>query len=132
MKKLNDILVNTLIFFFVVTLLEGAVRLNTSSGLLDRILVGLIYGITVAFGRNIIKFFKLPVTNVLIFVATFGLSLLFSLVCAYVLRLLVFTDASINLGLSSIQPIEFADPTISLLVFSIITSVLTFILVSRE
>ncbi len=132
MEKLNDILVNTIIFFFVVTVLDGAVRLNTSSGVLDKVLVGLLYGVTVSFSRNILKFFKLQVNNVLLLVSTVLLSLAFALGSSYLLRLLVFTKSTINLGINSIQPIEFPDATISLLVFSIITAVLTFILVARE
>ncbi len=132
MKRLNDILINVLIFFFVVTLLEGAVRLNTSSGIADKLLVGVLYGVIVAFTRNVIKFLKFPLTDAMIAITTIILSLGFSLVSSYVLRLMVFNTSSINLGIESIAPINFSDGTISLLVFSIIAGVLTFILVTRE
>lgn len=132
MKRLNDILINVLIFFFVVTLLEGAVRLNTSSGIADKLLVGVLYGVIVAFTRNVIKFLKFPLTDAMIAITTIILSLGFSLVSSYVLRLMVFNTSSINLGIDSIAPINFSDGTISLLVFSIIAGVLTFILVTRE
>lgn len=132
MKRLNDVLINTLIFFFVVTLLEGAVRLNTSSGIADKLLVGILYGVIVAFTRNVIKFFKFPLTDAVIAAFTIGLSLGFSVISFYVLRLLIFSASSINLGIDSIQPIVFSDGTISLLVFSIISGILTFILVTRE
>jgi hypothetical protein len=132
MKRLNDVLINTLIFFFVVTLLEGAVRLNTSSGVADKLLVGILYGVIVAFTRNVIKFLKFPLTDATVATFTIALSLGFSLLSFYILRLLVFSASSINLGVDSIPPIVFSDGTISLLVFSIISGILTFILVTRD
>lgn len=84
---------NALLFYFIVTVFSGGIRIAGGSNLLLNIIAGLIFGALMASIPAMLKFFKLPVTN-----ASF---LLMCLVVTFIFYFLLFSGF---LGLGSIAP----------------------------
>ncbi len=120
MKNLYVVLVNTLLFFFIATVIDG---ISISGGtVLSIVLVGVIFGVLMMLIPAILKFFKISVNT--------GSRMLMALVMSFLFFFLLhsgfggiatITGSSIDLGLGS-APIKLAGSLETLMVAALTTA----------
>ena len=124
MKRIFVILLNLLVFFFVMNIFTPTIQVQGISGFtqtINSIVVGLIYGICMMMVPNILKFFKLSVQTSSMYLMSIFVSFLFFFISRYFFNL-------INLGTGNITIIpgiiiSLPDQTVTIVFLSIITAI---------
>jgi hypothetical protein len=93
MKFLYSTLINALLFYFIVSVFSGGIKIAGGSNILSNIIAGLLFGALIAAIPTILGFFKLPVT--------WASTLLMCLILAFAFYFLLFTGFA---GLGAIAP----------------------------
>ncbi len=124
MKKFFVVLLNMLVFFFVMNIFAPTIQVKGIPGFtqnINSILVGLLYGFFMMLVPNILKFFKLGVQTSAIYLMSVLVSFIFFFASKYLLNL-------INLGQGNItiipgMTITLLDQTVTIVFLSIFTSI---------
>jgi len=124
MRTVYVILRNMLLFFFLVVIFGGALRINRGS-VLDELIVALVFGIFMAVIPNILKFFKLPVNAGSLILMGIIVSFVFFFVGLYVFNFITITGQNIVLGISFLDPIVLRDKTFTLVILSLVAAALS-------
>lgn len=122
MRNVYVTLRNMMLFFFLVVVFGGALRINNGR-VLDEIIVALVFGIFMSLIPNILKFFKLPVNPGSLILMGVIVSFVFFFVGLYLFSFINITGQSIVLGISFIDPIVLPDKTFTLVILSVVAAV---------
>lgn len=123
MRQLFSVLLNLLIFFFLIGIFGSAISVVGGNTVLNKVLVGLLFGVFMMLVPNILKFFKLPVNGGSQLLMGILVSFVFYFLSLYILNFIMITGSRIDLGLSFIQPIVLQDRTVALVFFSLVSAV---------
>jgi hypothetical protein len=119
MKNLYVVIVNALLFFFIVQIVNG-IRISNGT-VISTIFVGLLFGLTMMMVPIILRFFKISVTT--------GSRMLLALVLSFLFFFLIhtgfasigkITGSTINFGIG--DPIKLAGSLETLMVASIVSA----------
>lgn len=126
MKEVYVTLRNMLLFFFIVAVFSGTiiVRNNTVA---DKVIVGLVFGLVMAFLPMILKFFKLPVNTGSLLLVGIVFSFLFYFLGLYVIEFISITGGRVDVGISDLD-FTFEDKTVALVVLSVTSAFLSIVL----
>lgn len=126
MKEVYVTLRNMLLFFFIVAVFSGTiiVRNNTVA---DKVIVGLVFGLVMAFLPMMLKFFKLPVNTGSLLLVGIVFSFLFYFLGLYVIEFISITGGRVDVGISDLD-FTFEDKTVALVVLSVTSAVLSIVL----
>lgn len=122
MRAVYEVVINALVFFFIVTVFNG-VQLNGSSTLLAKIVAAIIFGLVMLAVPNILKAMKIPDTT--------GARLLLGLVLSFAFFFILYTGvgsvatiggSTIDLGLGPSSIIKLAGSLETLIAVSIATA----------
>ncbi|BCX14195.1 MAG: hypothetical protein KatS3mg085_727 [Candidatus Dojkabacteria bacterium] len=118
---------NTLLFFFLISLFQDtiAVRNNT---MVDKIFVGLLFGLLMASLPIILKFFKLPVNAGSLILIGVVAAFLFYFVGFYLTEFLtVASNGVVETGIESLD-FRMEDRTVAFMVLSVVSATLSMIM----
>src|SRR5690606_4983292 len=100
MRQLFSVLLNLLIFFFLIGIFGSAISVVGGNTVLNKVLVGLLFGVFMMLVPNILKFFKLPVNGGSQLLMGILVSFVFYFLSLYILNFIMITGSRIDLGLS--------------------------------
>lgn len=121
MRTVYLTLVNMLLFFFIAEIFGGALLINRGE-VIDKIVVGIIFGFFMAMVPHILKFFKLPVNGGSLFLMSLIVAFLFFFLGLYIFNFITITGKSIALGISLLDPIVLPDRTFALVTLTLVTA----------
>ncbi len=126
MRNLYVLIRNMLLFFFLVVVFSGPLLIRNGT-FLDKLLVGLLFGLFMMLIPNVLKFFKLPVNNGSLLLMGVIVAFLFFFVALYnpFLPLITVVGGNVDLGLGFIQPIKLQDKTVALVFLSLVSAVIS-------
>jgi hypothetical protein len=122
MRQVFSILLNMLIFFFLVGIFGSAISVIGGSSVINKVIVGLIFGIFMMLIPNVLKFFKLPVNGASLLLMGVIVSFVFYFVSIYILSIISVTGSSIDLGIAFFEPILLQDRTVALVFLSLVSA----------
>lgn len=122
MRKLFTILINLLIFFFLLGIFNNAFSIVGGDTVVNKLIIGLIFAVLMAIVPNIIKFFKVEVNTASTFLVSLLLSFIFYYLSIYILGLISVNLTTIDLGISFIHPIDLKDRTVALLFLTAVST----------
>jgi len=122
MKNVYVTLRNMMLFFFLVVIFGGALRINNGK-VLDEIIVALVFGVFMSFIPNILKFLKLPVNPGSMILMGVIVSFVFFFVGLYLFNFINIIGQTIVLGISFLDPIVLPDKTFTLVVLSLVAAI---------
>lgn len=126
MKQVYIVIRNLLLFFFLVAIFAGTINVNDNT-VLDKIIVGAVFGIVMMMLPNFLKFLKIPVnTGSLLLIGVIA-SFLFFFLGLYVIEFISITGGSVNFGISDLT-FTLKDKTVALVVLSVTSAVLSVVL----
>ena len=125
MRKVFLVLLNLLIFFFVIGIFGSAFSITGGDTIINRLAIGLVFAVLMAFVPNVLKFFKIQINFASMFLVTILLSFLFFFLALYFFGVISINAVTIDIGLQIIKPIELADRTVALLILSIFAAILS-------
>lgn len=125
MRNIYVILLNMLIFFFLVGVLNPAIGVTGNNSVVSKILVGLLFGVFMMLIPNVLKFLKLPVNGGSMLLMGIIVSFLFYFLSIYLFQLIIVQAANINLGIPLVGPIVLGDRTVALVFLSLVSAVLS-------
>jgi hypothetical protein len=123
MKQVYIVIRNMLLFFFLVAIFSGNIRINDNT-VLDKTLVGLAFGVAMMALPNLLKFMKLPVNFGALLLVGLVTSFTFFFVCLYVLEIITIGQGIVNVGISDLE-ITLQDRTMALVVLSAVSALLS-------
>lgn len=122
MRKVYVVLRNMLLFFFLVEVFAGALVVNRGT-VIDKILVGIVFGIFMMLIPNILKFFKMPLNSGTLMLVGVIVSFMFFFVGIYVLQIITVAPKAVDLGIAFVQPIQLTDKTVALVFLSLVSAI---------
>lgn len=125
MHKLFLILLNLLIFFFLISIFDSAFSISGEATIVYKLLVGLAFAVLLSFSSNILKFFKIQINFASLFLVSFVIAFIFFFVALYLLGLIYVNKSVIDFGLPFLVPIELSDRTMALVFLSVVSSFLS-------
>lgn len=123
MKNVFVVIVNMLLFFFLADVLGNIMNIADGT-LFGKILVGLIFGVVIMLIPNILKFFKLPVTNASSFLLGIIVTFAFFLI-ANMAKLITISTGSLSFGIAFLPPISLPNATMTIVFLSILATALS-------
>ncbi len=122
MKTVFIVLLNMLLFFFLVGIFGNALQVSRGT-LIDKVIVGLIFGIFMAMIPSMLKFFKLPVSGGSLLLMGIIVSFVFFFLGMYIFNFIVISPkSSITFGIPFIDPINLPDRTFTLVFLSLVAA----------
>lgn len=130
MQKVFTVILNMLIFFFLVVVLSPNIQVGSvfgiaSNSVINSILVGLIYGTLIMLVPNFLKFLKLPDNGGAMVLMGVIVSFIFFFVGIYVFGFVGVNYQPVDLGISTVSPIFLKDRTVALVFLSIVSAVVS-------
>ena len=130
MHKVFTVILNMLIFFFLVVVLSPNIQVGSVFGIpansvVNSVLVGLIYGILIMLVPNFLKFIKLPDNGGAMVLMAIIVSFLFFFVGIYIFGFVGVNNQPVNLGITLVGPILLQDRTVALVFLSIVSAVVS-------
>lgn len=125
MHKLFLILLNLLIFFFLISIFDSTFSISGEATIVYKLLVGLAFAVLLSFSSNILKFFKIQINFASLFLVSFVIAFIFFFVALYLLGLIYVNKSVIDFGLPFLVPIELSDRTMALVFLSVVSSFLS-------
>lgn len=122
MRNIYVLIRNMLLFFFLVVVFSGPLLIRNGT-FLDKLLVGLLFGLFMMLIPNILKFFKLPVNSGTLILMGVITAFVFYFVALYVFNFITVVGGSVDLGLGFIDPIKLQDKTVALVFLSLVSAV---------
>ena len=121
MRNIYVLIRNMLLFFFLVVVFSGPLLIRNGT-FLDKLLVGLLFGLFMMLIPNILKFFKLPVNSGSLILMGVIVAFVFYFVALYVFNFITVVGGSVDLGLGFIEPIKLQDKTVALVFLSLVSA----------
>ncbi|MEO6728678.1 MAG: hypothetical protein ABIM99_02025 [Candidatus Dojkabacteria bacterium] len=130
MQKVFTVILNMLIFFFLVVILSpnivvGSVFGIAANSVVNSILIGLIYGVLIMLVPNFLKFLKLPDNGGAMILMGIIVSFIFFFVGLYIFGFVGVNNQPVNLGLALVSPIILQDRTVALVFLSVVSAVVS-------
>ncbi|MFS8130460.1 MAG: hypothetical protein ACMG57_00625 [Candidatus Dojkabacteria bacterium] len=130
MQKIFTVILNMLIFFFLVVVLSPNIQVGSVFGIapnsvVNSVLVGIIYGIFIMLIPNFLKFLKLPVNGGSMILMGIIVSFIFFFVGIYIFGFVGVNNQPVNLGLALVSPIILQDRTVALVFLSIVSALVS-------
>lgn len=126
MKKVFIVLLNMFIFFFIISALSPALKVNAIpgfSGIINGVIVGLIYGVFILIVPNILKFFKISPKTGALYLMGVIVSFFFYFIMRYIFGLIQITGGNVVLlpGFS----VSLVDSTVAIVFISLFSAVVS-------
>lgn len=128
MKNIFTVVLNMLLFFFIVGVLSPAITVKgfiAGTSVLNSVIIGLIFGIFMMLIPNILKFFKLPINNGSLFLMGIIVSFAFFFLGIYLFNFISVNATSVDLGVPLLTSIRLQDRTVALVFLSIVSTALS-------
>lgn len=130
MQKLFTVILNMLIFFFLVVILSPNIQVGSvfgiaSNSVINSVLVGLIYGILIMLVPNFLKFLKLPDNTGAMILMGVIVSFIFFFAGIYIFGFVGVNNQPVNLGLALTSPIILQDRTVALVFLSVVSALVS-------
>ena len=130
MQKIFTVILNMLIFFFLVVVLSPNIQVGSVFGIaansvVNSVLVGLIYGLLIMLVPNFLKFLKLPDNGGAMILMGIIVSFIFFFVGIYIFGFVGVNYQPVNLGLALVSPIILQDRTVALVFLSVVSAVVS-------
>ncbi|MEP7104162.1 MAG: hypothetical protein ABI721_05655 [Candidatus Dojkabacteria bacterium] len=130
MHKVFVVILNMLIFFFLVVILSPNIQVGSVFGIpansvMNSILVGLIFGVFIMLIPNLLKFLKLPESAGSMLLMGVIVCFIFFFVGIYLFGFVGVNNQSVNLGLPFLSPIVLQDRTVALVFLSIVSALVS-------
>jgi hypothetical protein len=123
MKFVYVTLVNMLLFFFIVTVFSGITVRGGS--FLEKVWVGLLFGVFMAGVPHVLKFFKLAVSSGSLLLMGVVMSFIFFFIGIYFLDLFNISRSTVDIGVSFIPEISLQDRTMAIVFLSLVSAIMS-------
>jgi hypothetical protein len=128
MKRSFSILLNLLVFFFILGIFGSAFSITGGDTVVNRLMLGIVFAVLMSLAPNVLKFFKIDVNGWSLLIISILLAFIFFFISLYVLGLISVQASTINIGLTFMQPIHLQDRTIAMVFLSVSSSIISVVM----
>lgn len=127
MKYLYNGILNVLVFFFVTSLFQPILTIGNGT-FYERTLFGVAFAVVMYIAPHLLLFIKISLTDISEFIIQATLAALFFFLGYYALNFIEISSPMLDSKIPLLQPINFVDKSIALIVIGILTVLISMII----